>query len=223
MIYAYTGNDPLNKTDPTGLCAQTGCGNANPSTRLIPTQAAPAGTNSTVMQAPMAAQPGRSCVPAGCLASSGAQRPAGGIRSEQRASMLKRRILLRGVLSVPVVSVRANALGPQIAAGDDTGPATGPKGPSSEAIRAMLANQIDPGRQSLGYVACIIDADGRRLIPAGHSDAPDGRALDGDSVFEIGSITKVFTALLLAHMAQRGEVALDDPVAKYLLFLITVI
>jgi serine-type D-Ala-D-Ala carboxypeptidase/endopeptidase len=35
-------------------------------------------------------------------------------------------------------------------------------------------------------------------------------------VFEIGSITKVFTALLLTEMVTRGEVALDDPVAKYL-------
>ena len=130
--------------------------------------------------------------------------------------MLKRRTLLRGALSVPVVSVRANALGPQSAAGDDTGPAAGPKGPPSEAIRAILANQIDPGRQSLGYVAGVIDANGRRVITAGQSDAPDGRALDGDSVFEIGSITKVFTALLLADMVQRGEVALDDPVGKYL-------
>jgi CubicO group peptidase (beta-lactamase class C family) len=35
-------------------------------------------------------------------------------------------------------------------------------------------------------------------------------------VFEIGSITKVFTTLVLADMARRGEVALDDPVAQYL-------
>ena len=35
-------------------------------------------------------------------------------------------------------------------------------------------------------------------------------------MFEIGSVTKVFTALLLADMVRRGEVALDDPVAKYL-------
>jgi len=39
---------------------------------------------------------------------------------------------------------------------------------------------------------------------------------DAKSLFEIGSITKVFTALLLADMAARGEVRLDDPVAKYL-------
>jgi serine-type D-Ala-D-Ala carboxypeptidase/endopeptidase len=33
-------------------------------------------------------------------------------------------------------------------------------------------------------------------------------------VFEIGSITKVFTAQLLGEMARRGEVYLDDPVSR---------
>jgi D-alanyl-D-alanine-carboxypeptidase/D-alanyl-D-alanine-endopeptidase len=37
-----------------------------------------------------------------------------------------------------------------------------------------------------------------------------------EAVYEIGSITKVFTAVLLADMVERGEVALEDPVAKYL-------
>jgi CubicO group peptidase (beta-lactamase class C family) len=40
--------------------------------------------------------------------------------------------------------------------------------------------------------------------------------LNGDAVFSIGSITKTFTALLLQDMADRGEVKLDDPVARYL-------
>jgi len=35
-------------------------------------------------------------------------------------------------------------------------------------------------------------------------------------VFEIASITKVFTTLLLADMALRAEVRLDDPVARHL-------
>ena len=54
------------------------------------------------------------------------------------------------------------------------------------------------------------------MISVGPSGAADQRALDGNSVFEIGSITKVFTALLMAEMAQRGEVSFDDPVAEYL-------
>jgi len=40
--------------------------------------------------------------------------------------------------------------------------------------------------------------------------------VNGDTVFEIGSITKVFTSLLLADAVERGEVALTDPVAKFL-------
>jgi D-alanyl-D-alanine-carboxypeptidase/D-alanyl-D-alanine-endopeptidase len=87
---------------------------------------------------------------------------------------------------------------------------------SSEAIRALLTIRIDSGRDSVGYVAALVDANGRQLIEVGRSDANDERALDGHTVFEIGSITKVFTALLLAEMVQPGDVALSDPVAKYL-------
>src|SRR5829696_3722210 len=42
--------------------------------------------------------------------------------------------------------------------------------------------------------------------------APPG----ADTIFEIGSVTKVFTGLLLADMAEEGLVALDDPVQRYL-------
>ena len=36
------------------------------------------------------------------------------------------------------------------------------------------------------------------------------------TIFQIGSVTKVFTALLLADMAERGDVRLSDPAAGYL-------
>jgi hypothetical protein len=55
-----------------------------------------------------------------------------------------------------------------------------------------------------------------KIATYGRSGTANDHPLDGDTVFEIGSITKVFTALLLAAMVTRGEVALDDPVAKYL-------
>lgn len=54
------------------------------------------------------------------------------------------------------------------------------------------------------------------MVAYGHLEKGDPRALNGDTVFEIGSATKVFTSLLLAEMVERGEIALDDPVAKYL-------
>jgi serine-type D-Ala-D-Ala carboxypeptidase/endopeptidase len=40
-------------------------------------------------------------------------------------------------------------------------------------------------------------------------------AFDRDSLFEIGSITKGFTGLLLADMVRKGELSLDDPAAKF--------
>jgi CubicO group peptidase (beta-lactamase class C family) len=46
--------------------------------------------------------------------------------------------------------------------------------------------------------------------------AGSGRIPDGDTLFEIGSITKVFTALLLADMALEGSVALDEPLRELL-------
>ena len=42
------------------------------------------------------------------------------------------------------------------------------------------------------------------------------RPLDGDTVFEIGSITKTFTGSILADMARKGEVGVDSPVSAFL-------
>jgi len=88
--------------------------------------------------------------------------------------------------------------------------------PSDAEIRQILVDRIDAQHQSVGIVVGIIGPEGRRVVAYGHLEKGDTRPLNGDTVFEIGSITKVFTSLLLADMVQRGEVSLDDPVAKYL-------
>jgi serine-type D-Ala-D-Ala carboxypeptidase/endopeptidase len=88
--------------------------------------------------------------------------------------------------------------------------------PTDAQIRDLLVERIDKQHQSVGIVVGVIDLTGRRTISYGKFDADDKRAVDADTIFEIGSVTKVFTSLLLADMVQRGEVALTDPVAKYL-------
>jgi serine-type D-Ala-D-Ala carboxypeptidase/endopeptidase len=94
--------------------------------------------------------------------------------------------------------------------------ATQPAMPTDSEIRQMLVDRIDVQHQSVGIVVGVIGAEGRRVVAYGRLEKGDPRPLNGDTIFEIGSATKVFTSLLLADMVQRGEVALDDPVAKYL-------
>ncbi|HEV2718843.1 MAG TPA: serine hydrolase domain-containing protein, partial [Thermoanaerobaculia bacterium] len=87
---------------------------------------------------------------------------------------------------------------------------------SDAEIKRILADRIDRQHQSVGIVAGVIEPGGRRIVAHGSLAKDDTRPLNGDTVFEIGSATKVFTSLLLADMVRRGEVALTDPVAKYL-------
>ena len=88
--------------------------------------------------------------------------------------------------------------------------------PSEAELRKILIRRIDEERQSVGLVVGQLQPTGRRVISRGELERGDSRPLTGDTVFEIGSVTKVFTALLLMEMVGRGEVALSDPVAMYL-------
>jgi CubicO group peptidase (beta-lactamase class C family) len=86
--------------------------------------------------------------------------------------------------------------------------------PSSDRIRAVLAERLTI--TGAGMVVGVIDPAGRRVIAVGQSHSPDGRPLDGDTLFLIGSVTKTFTTLLLTDAVRRGEVSLDDPAGRYL-------
>jgi len=88
--------------------------------------------------------------------------------------------------------------------------------PADAEIRRILAQRVDERHQAVGMVAAVIEPSGTRIVAYGKVAKDDARPLNGDTVFEIGSISKVFTALLLADMVQHGEVKLDDPISKYL-------
>jgi len=86
--------------------------------------------------------------------------------------------------------------------------------PSDSAILAILQPRVDAGVWA-GVVVGVVDKGGVRRTVA-YGPKAGVAPLDERTVFEIGSITKTFTAAILADMVRRGEVALDDPVAKYL-------
>ncbi|MDR7221610.1 serine hydrolase [Aminobacter aminovorans] len=88
--------------------------------------------------------------------------------------------------------------------------------PADKEIGKILAERVDLRAESVGIVVGTIGPHGRSIVAHGKFAAKDARPVDGNTVYEIGSITKVFTGLLLADMVASGEVGLDDPLAKYM-------
>ena len=88
--------------------------------------------------------------------------------------------------------------------------------PPGRDIAAILKDRVDIGRETMGLVAAYLEGDRHTVTAYGQSGSASNRPLDGDTVFEIGSISKVFTAILFSDMVLKGELAADDPAAKYL-------
>ncbi len=79
---------------------------------------------------------------------------------------------------------------------------------------ALVAPLLD-GAWIDGASAAFVTRDGAWFRGWGHArtatDTPDA-----DTLYEIGSVTKVFTSLLLAEAVRRGDLALDQPVQSLL-------
>jgi CubicO group peptidase (beta-lactamase class C family) len=91
--------------------------------------------------------------------------------------------------------------------------------PAPKSLDAVWATISETARAGLGKNAGLglgVVWGGERRVGAFGVLDTGGQSPDEKTIFEIGSVTKVFTALLLADMVLRGEVSLDDPVRKYL-------
>ncbi len=86
-------------------------------------------------------------------------------------------------------------------------------------IRRILEQRVQAiagPEGGMGIVVGVLDEKGPRVVAYGDTGGADRRPLSGDTAFEIASVSKVFTALLLADMVRTGDLALTDPAAKYL-------
>jgi len=92
-----------------------------------------------------------------------------------------------------------------------------------ETAAPSLKERIDPVAKVyvdsgvlMGAVIGVIDGDEDAVIGYGRFSEKRPQAPDGNTIYEIGSITKVFTGILLASLAEEGVVTLDEPVGKLL-------
>src|SRR6266567_39673 len=85
---------------------------------------------------------------------------------------------------------------------------------NDDAIKAFLHDNFDG--KNVGMVIGLVDEKGSRIFGAGGLDNGTKQTVDGDTVFEIGSVTKTFTTLLLQDSVERGEVKLEDSISDYL-------
>lgn len=83
----------------------------------------------------------------------------------------------------------------------------------SQAYQAILdKNGAQSGALALVYGQTTLASFGLGSA----SDAASAATCDGDTVYRIGSVTKVFTDLLLQMEVEAGRVGADDPVSKFL-------
>ncbi len=83
-------------------------------------------------------------------------------------------------------------------------------------IKEILTQRIDVDQQAVGLAAVIVNGEHLQIVTHGFQGLGKTVPITADTLFEVGSITKTFTALLLADMVIKGELKLDDPVEKWL-------
>ncbi|HEY3779616.1 MAG TPA: serine hydrolase [Fimbriimonadaceae bacterium] len=89
-------------------------------------------------------------------------------------------------------------------------------GDSTEAAINRFGNELLRNRHTVGFAVGVIE-NGREYrnyfgtVRKGTEQTPDGKTM-----FQLASVTKCFTAGLLAHAVHEGVVNLGDPVSKYL-------
>lgn len=81
---------------------------------------------------------------------------------------------------------------------------------------SSLADALLQYGYTQGVAVALVQGSDTQVLGFGRVSSPNGRKPDANTVFEIGSVTKVFTALALAEMVEQGMVKLDDPVGRYL-------
>ena len=82
-------------------------------------------------------------------------------------------------------------------------------------VQDSIRSRVDSGR-NMGIVLGVVAPCGTTFYAYGTTTDSGDIPIDENTLFEIGSGTKPFTALLLADAVERGDLSLDDPIDGYL-------
>src|SRR5918911_1060862 len=82
-------------------------------------------------------------------------------------------------------------------------------------VKNFILNQI-VNKSKAAIVVGFVDPNGTRIFSFGNMSTAHNIPVNENTFFNIASITKTFTTLLLADMVKQGIVNLTDPIEKYL-------
>lgn len=88
--------------------------------------------------------------------------------------------------------------------------------PELEQLSDLIKHRLNEENAGVGISAAIISGDKVQYLNFGVVDKTAKTKTTNQHLFEIGSITKTFTATALASMIAEGKVKLTDPAQKYL-------
>jgi CubicO group peptidase (beta-lactamase class C family) len=83
-------------------------------------------------------------------------------------------------------------------------------------VRDLVEHLPAAAPGATGVAVALRQGDRELVLVGGTTGRDDPRPVTKHTRFELGSLTKTFTGLLLAEMAGRGEVDLSDPVRRHL-------
>lgn len=85
----------------------------------------------------------------------------------------------------------------------------------STEVKDHIKTRVDEGI-NVGIVVALIDGENVEYYSYGKADLKTGADVDENSIFEIGSISKTFTGIIVADEVVKGKMKLSDPISKYL-------
>jgi serine-type D-Ala-D-Ala carboxypeptidase/endopeptidase len=85
----------------------------------------------------------------------------------------------------------------------------------TDSIKAIIEREV-AAKRSKSIVVGIVDANGRQFFSAGVKDDKSQQKPGKHTIYEIGSIGKLFTALAMAEMSLKNELNYNDPISTFL-------